>query len=415
VKKPKITERPGIYSLTWEDQAIIIEVVRARQHNSDGRITGEVAVKAVIEGKPTLLHQAQFNFSSTTTREKLRKALEGRANGIDWYGIIEQLCYYVVEWQRRGEPVEMISTADNTYEPPQYLLEPALLEGHPNILYGEGGSGKTTLAELFALCILLPEWANPLGLMPRRSTTTPLILDWEGGQDMHGWNLGCMVRGMGLPHVEMPYRRCHRPLADDIEDITKAVHEHDAGCIIIDALGQAAGGDLNSTESPTRFFAALRSLKVSSIIIAHTSKDEQKRKTVYGNVHFTNYARNVWLVRKDTQDDPDEIRVGMFHRKYNYTGEHKPLAFEFQYGHDTITVQRTDIRDSWDIAVELSTGTRMLDLLRDGALKPEQVAKQLDVKPATVRQTCKRLKRRGMVVLLEDGRYGLPAFVGALS
>jgi len=104
MSKPAIETGVGSYSLTW-DEGVRIDVSRVREHASDGRVTGEVEVRFGKNGNANLLHRAQFNFSSTRTRNDLAKELSGRVSKIAWKDVLEQTCYYVVDLVRQGEPV----------------------------------------------------------------------------------------------------------------------------------------------------------------------------------------------------------------------------------------------------------------------------------------------------------------------
>jgi len=408
MNKPTITEGTGVYSLKWEE-GVEIDVTRARQHTRDGTVTGEIAVRSGINGTSKLLHQAQFNFSSTTTRKTLQKTLEERVHdpNIDWYVAIEQMCHYVVEWMRQGEPVRLLNTEEQ-FTKPEHLIYPFLLKDQPNVLYGLGESAKSLMASVFAIVMLLPWQDNPLGLIPGNKSVVPLVLDWETYHDEYGWRLQCLTKGLKLPYIEVPYRRCALPLADDLEAIQKVIREVKAGCIIVDSVAAASGGDLNAADVAIRLFTAIRQLNVSSVLIAHTAKDQEgKKHSIYGSAFFNNYARQVWYMKRENDDDPDEIRVGLFHEKHNNTKPHPPVGFKFVFCDGATIVEKSDIRDSYDMIQELSAGSRILALLKGGAMKPAAITEELGIPQSTTRMNLKRLKQRHVVIALEDGSYGL--------
>jgi DNA-binding transcriptional ArsR family regulator len=411
MSKPTANEGTGSYSLKWPD-GVSIDVSRVREHRSDGSVKGEVAVRFGENGNANLLHRAQFNFSSTQARNTLAKELESRVKHVDWKDVLEQTCYYVVDWLRQGDAPQLICTAQN-YQRPTPLIDPIVLRNQPTVLFGEGESAKSLFVGVLALVMILPWKNNPLGLTCTESVI-PLVLDWETAGDEYGWRLGRITRGMGLPDVEVPYRRCALSLADDIERISKLVAEHKAGCIIVDSIAGAAGGDINTAETAIRMFTALRQLNTSSILVAHTSKDENRKPSIFGSVFFTNYARQVWLVKKESADDDDHIRIGLFHKKHNNTKPSPPLGFQFDFNpDDSVTISRADIRDSVDMAREFSASSRILHTLKLGAQKPATLAEDLSLPASSVRVHLVRLKKKGLVVALDDGRYGLPVFSNA--
>jgi len=406
MNKPTVAEGIGSYSLKW-DEGVTVDVTRVREHLSDGHVTGEIAVRFGTDGDAKLLHQAQFNFSSTATRKQLEKTLRERQAKMDWYGVIEQTCYYVVESIRKGEAAKLICTATE-YKRPEPLVGPIVLRNQPTVLFGEGESAKSLFGSVLAIVMLLPWTENPLGLQAPEHSVVPLVLDWETDEDEYGWRMQRLMRGFGLPDIEIPYQRCALALADDVERVMKLVSQHKAGCLIVDSVAGAAGGDINTAETALRLFTALRRLNTSSILVAHTSKDENKRPTIFGSVFFHNYARQVWYMKRENSDDEDNIRVGLFHKKHNNTKPSPPLGFVFHFEDDSISVERADIRDSADFVKELSAGARILAALREGAMKPTTLAQETGVPEGTVRVNLKRLKDKGKVLLLPEGMYGLP-------
>ena len=282
--KPILTVRPGGYLLEWDTPPISIESRRVRSHR-DGRLTAFIKVKVLGEVSPGHLHGADFNLASTAARTTLSKVLTERYEA-DWYAILEQLCDYVREAHERGEPVQEIWSHEDP-GPLKYLVRPLLPLGHPAIIFGDGGSLKSTIGQILALVVVLPWEHNPLGLVPPAEVTPALYLDWEADEDEFRWRLHAIGAGMKLPATPLLYRRMALPLADDMEAVSSFIADYSIRFLVIDSLGAAAGGDLNATEPCLRLFAALRQLHVTSLMLAHNSKDQlTKRRSVYGNVHW---------------------------------------------------------------------------------------------------------------------------------
>lgn len=402
--KPEIVIRPGIYRLTWREPPIVIECRRLRQHR-DGRLSAYIKVSSAAGH----LHGADFNLSSTATRSTLAKALTERYE-TDWYAILEQLCHYVREAFEQGEPAQEIWSGDDP-GPLKYLIRPLLPLGQASIIFGDGGSMKSTLGQLLSLIAFLPWEDNSLGLIAPSGVTPCLYLDWEADEDEFKWRLHALGQGMRLPNTPLRYRRMSLPLADDLESVSNIVNEFGIQFVVLDSLGAAAGGDLNATEPCFRFFAALRQLHVTSLILAHNSKDQlTKKKTVYGNVHYWNYARSVWETRKSQEDGAQEVDLALFHRKWNRQ-HFSPVAFKFVFaGDDSLEIRRQDVRNMDSVRDQLTIGARILIELRSGALsKPALDACLEDVKPAVIASTLIRLKRAEKIVSLSNNLWGLAA------
>jgi hypothetical protein len=396
--------------LTWEAEEIKIEVSRLHQHK-DGRTTGEINITHGLFGHEIkTLHRAQFNFGSTASRTQLEKVLVSLQKA-DWKTILQEMCSHTIDFLRKGEPVELINT-EQTYEPPQYLLYPIILKNEPNIIFGEGESAKSLLAELFAICIELPLVKNEFGLTTNEKSTRTLYLDWETNRETIGWRFQCLIKGLDLPYLELNYRRCYQTLSDDIDAISNAIAEVDAKCIIVDSIAAASGGDINSAEVALNFFAALRKLKISSILIAHTAKDNLStgnKKTVFGSAFYHNYARSVWQTKKTTDEGEDDISVGLFHRKGNFSKRFPPIGFSFNFNEDKIYVHPQDIKKDSNLLQEASLSTRIIELLKGGAKDINDMAEELGSSKETISVVLSRLKSRGSITKTEGHKWGLLA------
>jgi len=215
--KPSCTERPGVLEVAWPDTEVLIEVTGVRSHTREQRVTGELVVYRVVDGKRSHVWRTTHNFLSGRAKSLLVKEMASeRFPGPDWKVMVEQLSEHVLEWVRRGEEVRILST-EQEFTRPEHLLYPVLLKGQPNVVFGEGESAKSIMALVFALILLLPEHEYDLGLTPGQRPVRTLVLDWETTPDEYGWRMQCLQRGLELPYVEMPYRRCAMPLADDLE------------------------------------------------------------------------------------------------------------------------------------------------------------------------------------------------------
>lgn len=415
---PSIHQLPNGLKLIWATPEIVIMSERIRQHKDD-RVTGEITISHGIgKTSKTHLHRADFNFKSTTTRTQLIKLLKSRHYNADWTGIMEQLCSYVLEWVREGEPVIELDTTKE-YAPPEYLLYPLLLKNEPNVIFGDGESGKSLLALLLTLMIQLPYRHNDLGLTTLKETTQVLYLDWETNKDTSGWRYKCLANGFGLPPMLLHYRRCNHTLADDIEAISNIAAENKIQCIIIDSIAAAAGGDVNTTIVADEFYKAIRKLKVTSLLLGHTSKDKSAGddKTLYGSAFFTNYARMIWWARRTSIEGGDDISIGLYHRKANFTKRHTPLGFKFVFKKKErkIIVTSIDMTSELLLPVDMSLPDKVWKALKKhGALTAGEIAREIEAPRSSVNTILSRMKMKQQVIALSGHTWGLPAKEGTM-
>jgi len=337
------------------------------------------------------------------------KELTGKLDVIPWPLMMGELCNAVLDGYRQGEPaIEIYASEGANYKPPPYLIYPYLQQNKPTILFGEGGKGKSLVAQVLAIAIVLPWVDNDLGLgVNGNASTKALWLDYETDKDTFGWNLSRFCRGLGLPEVGIFYRRCSLPLAHDIEAVRDMVAEHNIGLVVIDSLGMACSGDLNKTDTAFPFWAAERQLKCTSLIIAHPSKDPlTKRSSVHGSGFFTREARSVWELRAIQESGEDEIIISLHHRKVNDGRLHKDRGYRLEFCDDAIKVEKQDIADISELRQYMGTQAQIVALLKRGSMTKEAIAEELDVADGTIRSAISRLNSKGKLVKVGDG-WGL--------
>jgi len=407
--KPTVTEESGGYKLRWTE-GIEIDVTMVRQHSSDGRVTGDLAVRFGANGSAEHLHQAQFNFNSTVARDKLTKTLASRVDEVDWYAILEQTCFQIVGRVRRGEPVvELWGEAEA--KRPEYLINPLTIKGYPNVLFGDPGSFKSALAVVFSAIVTLPWIDNPLQLPPPGTPTPCLYLDWETDNSTVNWTFARIRKGHGLTGFPIHHRFCSVPLAQDIDALQRIVSDCEAQMVIIDSLTMAAGGDLKEPAPATQFFGALRQMKCTSLILAHNAKDDgqqKKTRSVFGSQVFTAQARNIWEAKKVQDVGEDEIDLGLFHRKAPPFAKFSPaIGMHVTFTEDSMTVRAQEAKTVREFVADLGMKAQIREALQGGALSVDDIATTIEGNPSSVRRVLYRMKDKHQVCQVEGSKWGL--------
>ena len=424
MKLPQITDTLSGYQYEWTEEHIKIGVSRIK--NTDEKVSGEITVSTDAPGYSPHLHQALFNFSSTRSRDELAKRLNKQFDHTDWEVILEQLSVYTLERVRRGEPVVTLYASQEVV-PPKYLLEPLIIQNLPNCIYGDPGSLKSNTALLLTQLIQLPWYDNPLSFHVPENSTSCLYLDWETDQDTLQWQLTKLQNGMpGYTNEVIPmlinYRRCAAPLARDIEAIRNRIEECNAKMIVIDSLGLACGGELKEAESALSFFAGLRQLHVTSLILAHNSKGSGEtgiKKSIYGSVFFEAGMRNVWEIRKQQENGEDEAHMALFHKKSPPFGKlQHPIGFKLTFTEDSTHVSTEDPKNIGEFIDRMGTQERILNFLKDESRKvatPEIYQHFPELTENNIRNALSNLKKSGSITSLERGTWGLSYKGGDVS
>jgi hypothetical protein len=405
MKEPKFANVGGVYQLIWEEEGVSITLDRLREERLD--LMGMISIRSLGPVNPGHLHEAKFNLSSTPARATLAKALDVRLSSVPWAEIIEQASVLVLRSYRTGEPFIDLSKVIPP-EASRFRLEPLLLDGRPNLLFGEGGAGKSLIAGYTG--VLVQTAVRDAGFDPEPGNVG--YLDYESDH----WDLAERIRlissGLFLGETaKVMYRYCHQAIADDIQEIQRYVSEHSISYLIVDSAAPACGGEPENADATIRLFSALRSLKITVLIIAHKTKNGTGHSP-FGSVYWTNLPRSVWELQAIQTADQNKMEWGLFHRKNNAGKLHRPIGLRGTFTSDpehiqpdTLTIERIQVMDVPDLAQHLPVKDRILAALRGGALDLRTITEALDGNEETIRKTLARNPSDFVKVLAGDGNH----------
>lgn len=356
----------------WTDQKIRITLDRFRDSGRSGA-TAELHVTTTAPGYQPHLTQGQLNLVAMNTRSSFSKRLKELYPEANWDEILETVCVLGLRHLRQGEPVLRL-TVDADIPAPIHRLSPLVYDGLPTVLFGPGGTGKSYLALFCAMLVEHGGWEANLCGLPGPA----LYLDYESDfADLVSRAKRIRNGHQKLIGVEPLYRRCHIPLADDLPAIQRLVADSDIRFLVIDSLAAACGMELERAETAIRFFNALRSLRVASLILAHVAKNSEE-KTIYGSVFFSNFARSVWEMKKAQEAGEHITRVGLYHRKTNLGPLQQPLGFKLHFG-EAFSLESTDLNDEPSLAESLPLASRIKGTLKSGAKSAKELSEELGV------------------------------------
>jgi hypothetical protein len=254
---------------------------------------------------------------------------------------------------RQGEPVVNLGTVQPSPEP-SYRLRPFLLEKEATLIYGDGGIGKSYVAAYLASQV---DQGVKLGRYEPIQGRV-LYLDYETNRDIAARRFQALAKGFGFGAASnVLYRFCYQPLPADITEIQKIVAEEDIEFVVVDSAGPACGGDPESASSAINYFTALRSLRRTSLTIAHRSKSGSVGP--FGSVYWVNYPRATYELKKAQETGESAMHVAMIHRKVNEGQLQAPVAFRFTFQPGAITVAEEAMGDVPAFATELPLGEQL--------------------------------------------------------
>lgn len=403
--EPTIAESITKLRYRWHDMDLLIEADRLTDAG-----TAELWFYHSNGHGDKLLHVAKVNLLSSTTMTQLGKRMITHSEDIPWTQILTCISSKTMEYQRRGEPGVVLKPSNPELNKPTFYIEPMIIRGVPNVIFGDKGVNKTTIA-LTMLGLIQVDWdTSPSGLRPLRKANTAM-LDWEGTSELTNYTLARLVEGETIGYFEPAYLRCKQPLADDIERISNFLAESKTDVVLIDSLGQAAGSDKFDSAgkaSALKFFECLRQLNVTSLIIAQNAKGEEGKKTIYGSTYYTYYARNIFEVRRSKQvESQSEMSVALIQQESNYTKKYEPLGFRIEYSDTAIKIKSEPVNLAKFIE-SVKQNDEVVEVLARGKKTVKEVADAIKKSPDQARVLLHRLKNTGRAEQYGN-LWGLPS------
>lgn len=396
------------YTATWAGDALLVDfhddliyVSLDRWREQRGDAWCEVRFRCRAPGYPENLHQSRWNVASMSQRDALVRVLRKRYDKADWADLIETLARVALEERRQGVPVVLLNEVAVEDTSPRWRLDGWVTESGVTLIYGDGGSAKSTVAMALACCI---EAGLPfLGLKTRRGHV--LYVDYETDEGQQARRLALIAAGLGIPAPAIDYTKAVVPLAEWAPDLKAKVIARKVSCVVIDSLGYA-GAALVEAEPVIAVYRALHSLGVPVVALHHVAKHADGA-TPYGSVYNRNSARSVIEMRRQSDEGGDVLYAAWYHTKLNDGRPQRPMGMKIEFGSTKTSIQRADIRDAPDLVARLPMADRALDVLRDGPLSAKDLGDLLECSPGTLRQTLRRLKSKNKVVRLQNGSWAL--------
>lgn len=409
-----------VYSENVDTELLVTRLKRRSETlTADLRVTTNLADVKTNNG---VLHVSRFNLMAAPTRSSLAKLLASRTPGhdMDWYDGLEILCQNVLIAESKSEDITEVGQDERTPWEQNWLVEPFVLRDRTCMIFGPGGVGKSLIALTTGVSVATGEEIIP-GVHPMVEGRV-LYLDWETSATTINDRVQAIAAGHGISPPKLLYRRCVKPLAEDLEELAAIISSKDVKLVIVDSVAYAVGalgehGDAN--EGVLRMHEAIRLMGATAFLIDHVNKVDARTKpgeaSPYGSVYKTNAVRMSWEVRKAPSPE-GELRINVYHAKSNDTHQLDPLGIALDWTHDIIRFRSVDVLESEEkparpyIAQTVSTprgkdwGPQIIQIVTEWGtwIRVADVQKMLkapngDAAPEdTAKKYCKRFVERGV-------------------
>ena len=363
-----ITERTGdIFKVSYPEDSEynMIEMKFSRWDKRSGAQYVELDVH--VQGRDSDEHNGTVNITSTRGKNEAAKRCMDSYPHLPWGEIIDPVCKVVLDLYRKGDPVVNLSELEES-EGALFMLEPFISLNADNLIYGNGGLGKSWICLFFAA--LITSGRSHANLSPEPGSV--LYLDYETGDASMRKRFGALCRGLNLPEPNMLYRRMSNSIYEDQETLFEMIQEHNVTLIIIDSAAAASGGKAEESQSALNYFRAIRATGITTLTIAHVSKEAEKEKgnkSPFGSVFWYNNPRNIWHITQGNTFTRQVKQFGLFNTKSSDSAGHDPVGLEFIFDDpmnaQTVTVRDIDITDNDDLAEGLPLHDRIASFIQD--------------------------------------------------
>lgn len=401
---PVIRRDGDSWSLAWSGHGVAMGMERL-QDTRDG-LRAEVTVESTTAGR--VLGPAWLNILSDQSQSRFAGSCAKRVNGLNgdtWHALVVMACAIVAKQYRAPTPTIDLSTVDTSTEV-EYLIPGLIPADETTVVYGDGESAKSLTVLRIAASVAL---GQPLPWDDRPTRMCPVLyLDWETNPRTVAGRLQRIALGMVSAVPTIHYRQCFRSLTDELSSIKEEISKKKIGLVVVDSIGFAASGALTEDDTARSAMNALRQMSPATrLVVAHISasaaKETQGASRPFGSTFFWNGMRSgLELRRAEEGTDPDNIELGMYHRKANDGEHHRPIGMSvlFDGRKGAVAFIPNDVNETPDLAARTSLSSRLRALLKSGARDTVELA---DLTETPIDSVSRTLRRMSGIVRVSDG------------
>jgi len=382
-EEPLVEMEDNSFKFLYLDYGITLYLNNLTEIHGD--MVGEFSYEINRPDTPRIITPpSKLNILAERSRSGHAKEINVRT-GADGYGIMDAVCRTALAGIR--QPLKAIIRKDIVITENNWIVPPFVLDNQPSILFGDGGSGKSFLALALA-CTVQIGTDKILGITPTRHENT-LFVDWEDDENVFAKRLDMITKGAGLEEIpSVAYLRAEQSLRDIIRPLKGVVKERQIGLVVIDSAVMASGNEPEKADTARGFFEALRTLRTSTLIISHQTKNGDESRKPFGSTYYHNAARSTIEVRLERSED---THITLLHRKANNDVLHSPIAYKLVFTNGSVVFEATDPLTTEAGIDNTSRKDLVFSALSDQvSLNVEEIVKETGLKSNAVRGVLSR-------------------------
>ena len=336
MNKMEVDLRGTVIDVKFPDTKIHIRANRIREGLE--KATAEITVWADLpigdNYRKIRLNRSRPDLLDNNDKRNLIRDLEEATvdyPNYSWGSIINDTFDAIIDKNREGH-TEILMDNLKKSKGRSFTIKPLWEQNVNNLLWAKGGSSKSYFGVMSSVFVDRGIKAIGLNAKPGRA----LYLDWEEEEDIFQHRLYSVQKGLGLENPERSqiiWKKMRGSLPGNIEEISRLVIDYDITFVVLDSLGLAIDGSGIDDQSVKAYFEALKLLKVTTLSIDHANKsgDRTGNYEIFGSSYKYNYARNVYELKKVSEENSSEFEAVFYHRKVNDGKYLSPTGFSVKF------------------------------------------------------------------------------------
>ena len=258
-------------------------------------------------------------------------------------------------------------------------MDNILLEGEVSLIFANGGTGKSFFSLWLATLVQEGYMSSDHGLVVEPGNV--LYLDYETKPEEIAHRSRMLHAGLGIDTADstttssqIVYNQCGHPFVDEEDYIQDLIYKHNISLVVIDSMGRAVSGELESADTVVPFFAAVKRLNTTVLVVSHTNKSGQ----LFGSQYTHNEARLIWEAKKSGSTN-NGMEFSLVCRKANNVPFQPPQAYGVDFspdlaGNEMAIYNRADVFVT-DIAGDMSYRDLIFRILKEDGAKSKAYIK----------------------------------------
>lgn len=340
---------------------------------------------------------------SSQSRESYARQLDKAFTGMEGFSSTLLLSDAVMAFSdcwKTSSASNIIRLSDAVSETPNWLIDQLVEDGSANLLYAMGGIGKTFLA--MALMNSVVTGQPFLGRKPEDAGPT-MIIDYEGSSSVAKFRMESLGSEKSALNDVYYYHPNGVPLHLIKDEVALFVRNNKIRLLVVDSAAGACGGEPENADVAARYFAALSVIGVTSLTIAHQSKNGNG-DTAFGSVFWMNYGRNVNHLESVDNRQGDLRRLLLKHKKYNNGPLRADLPIIFKNSGGTMIYELDEAKPKKRSIAEIVVEC----LRREGEMSNGEIALSESLAYGSVRNVTREMYENGSLIKgTKRGKFSL--------